>query len=281
MATPALRPDPLPRFWQDVVSLRAALRRNTAVNVNAQALRDRARELVQTWFRSVRPYLQGVALPDERMIAVDGAMQRILKLALTPNAKSSYVNELDAIREAWPELMLDVEQHRGTLIRKAAENQIQITTVEHLILETLPKIGLPEAAHSYRQVLVDLGEARRLSYRGTATELREVVREVLDHLAPDADVMAATGFKLLENQKGPTMAQKARFILKSRKMGESERKAPEDAVAMLDDQIASLARSTYVKGSASTHSVTTLEMARGFKGYADAVLAELLQVHRE
>jgi predicted pPIWI-associating nuclease len=257
------------------------VRRSTAVNVNAQALRNRTSTLVQSWFRGVRPYLEGIGIPPERMIVVDTAMQRLLRLSLAPNAKASYLGELDTVRTAWPELVLDVEQHRGQLILRAAASKIQISEVERRILETLPRIGLPDAIQSYQQVLIDLAEANRLSYRGTATELREVVREVLDHLAPDADVMAAPGFKLLEGQKGPTMVQKARFILKARGMGESARKAPEDAVALLEEQIASLARSTYVKGSAATHSVTTLEKARGFKGYADAVLAELLQVHRQ
>lgn len=281
MAIPALPPDPLPACWRGAVALRAALRGNTAVNVNTLVLRAQARDLVQSWFRAVRPYLETIGLPAERISAIDLAMQRILKLSLAPNAKATYIGEVDKVREAWPELELDVEQQRGQLIRQAAESQIQITTVEQRILETLPKIGLPEAAQSYRQVLVDLAEAGRLSYRGTATELREVVREVLDHLAPDADVMAAPGFKLQGNLKAPTMTQKARFILKKRGMGETARQAPEDAVELLEEQIASLARSTYVKGAASTHSVTTLETARGFKGYADAVLAELLQVHRE
>jgi hypothetical protein len=228
----------------------------------------------------VRPYLEGIGIPADRIITVDTAMQRLLKLSLAPNAKASYLGELDIVRTAWPELVRDVEQHRGQLILKAAASQIQISEVERRILETLPKIGLPDAVQSYQQVLIDLAEGNRLSYRGTATELREVVREVLDHLAPDDDVMAAPGFKLVEGQKGPTMTQKARFILKARGMGETARKAPEDAVALLEDQIASLARSTYQKGAASTHSVTTLETARGFKGYADAVLAELLQVHK-
>jgi hypothetical protein len=214
------------------------------------------------------------------MIAVDTAMQRLLRLSLAPNAKASYLAEIDTVRTAWPELVLDVEQHRGQLIRKAAETHITISEVEQRILETLSKIGLPDAGQSYQQVLIDLAEGNRLSYRGTATELREVVREVLDHLAPDDEVMATPGFKLLKDMKGPTMAQKARYILKARGMGDTARKASEEAVELFEEQIASLARSTYQKGSASTHSVTTLETARTFKGFADAVLAELLQVHR-
>ncbi len=281
MAAPVLPPDPLPGFWKGVEALRTALRRNSAVKVNAQGLRQKTRDLVETWFRSVRPYLQGLALPEERFSAVDTAMQGLLKLAGAPNSKASYISQIDAVRKtARPELELDVEQHRGKLIRQAS-TQLQVTTTEALILSTLERIGLPDTARSYRQVLIDLSEARRLSYRGTATELREVVREVLDHLAPDDQVTSAPGYKQQPDTQGPTMTQKARFILKARRLGESERKAPEQAVALFDEQIASLARSTYVKGAVSTHSATTLQTARTFKGFADAVLAELLQVHRE
>lgn len=281
MATPALTPDPLPVFWDDVEALRTALRRNAAVNVNAKVLRDQTRELVQSWFRVVRPYLLHLGLPEERIGSLDTSMQRLLKLSGAPHAKSSYIAEVDAIRiTARPELDLDVEQHRGKVVLQAATH-LQVTTTEARILDTLERIGLPEVARSYHQVLIDLSEARRLSYRGTATELREVVREVLDHLAPDDAVTSAPGFKLQADTTGPTMAQKARFILKARGLGESARRAPEEAVALFEEQIASLVRATYRKGAASTHVPTTLEQARNLKGFADAVLAELLQVHRE
>jgi hypothetical protein len=260
--------------------LRTAIRRNEAVNVNAQALRTRTNNIVQTWFREVRPYLDSGGVPADRVKVADVAMQNLLKLALGNNSKKSYISEIDAVREAWPELMLDVEQYRAQSIRSAAESEIRMTEVEQRILDTLPKIGLPHAVPSYQQVIIDLAEANKLSYRGTATELREVVREVLDHLAPDEDVLAAPGFKLVDDQKRPTMAQKARFILKARGVGETAREAPEKAVELLEEQIASIARATYQKGSASTHAATNLETVRGFKGYADAVLAELLQVHR-
>jgi hypothetical protein len=138
---------------------------------------------------------------------------------------------------------------------------------------------LPREALAYRQVLQDLTAQSRFSYRGTATELREVVREVLDHLAPNEAVMRSSGFKLEKDRRAPTMKQKARFILKARGLGESSRSAPENSVELLEEQIASLTRSVYDRGSVSTHNVTVKAEVLSFKAYADAVLAELLQVH--
>lgn len=139
---------------------------------------------------------------------------------------------------------------------------------------------LPSAANSYRQVLSDIEEPGRLSYRGTAAELRETVREVLDHLAPDADVMASPGFKLEPNQRGPTMKQKVRFILRARKSGDSARQTAEDAVRHVDENVASLGRSVYTRGSVDVHTSRPREEVMNFKMYADAVLAEMLQIHK-
>ena len=161
---------------------------------------------------------------------------------------------------------------------RTARTQSNVTRLEAGIVETLEKM-LPQTALCYRQVLSDLFGQDRLSYRGTATELREVVREVLDHLAPDQAVQASPGFKLEKDRKGPTMKQKARYILKARGVGESSRAAPEQSVELLEEQIASLARSVYERGSASTHGATAKSQVLSFKGYADAVLAELLQLH--
>jgi hypothetical protein len=92
------------------------------------------------------------------------------------------------------------------------------------------------------------------TFRGTASELREALRETLDHLAPDEDVMKAPGFKLERDRKAPTQKQKVRFILRSRRRKLRPRFA--------------------------CHSRRTTETeVRHLKMYVDSVLAELLQVH--
>jgi len=62
---------------------------------------------------------------------------------------------------------------------------------------------LPSAALSYRQALVDISDIRRQSFRGPAAELRAAMREVVDKLAPDEDVMVADGFKLEKDRTEP------------------------------------------------------------------------------
>jgi hypothetical protein len=104
------------------------------------------------------------------------------------------------------------------------------------------------------------------------------LRELLDHLAPDAAVVKAPGFAYEKGLTKPTMKQKARFILKNRGGAQSSVSSAEDAVLRIEEATASLARSVYMRGSVSTHVATTLREARELKLYADAVLAELLEI---
>lgn len=151
------------------------------------------------------------------------------------------------------------------------------TELEQMILATLNQL-LPSAARSYEQASVDLAGPQRISYRGTTVELRECLRELLDHLAPDAAVAKSPGFAYEKGLTRPTMKQKARFILKNRGGAQTSVSSAEDAVLRIEEGTASLARSIYMRGSVSTHIATTFREAQQLKLYADAVLAELLEI---
>jgi hypothetical protein len=93
-------------------------------------------------------------------------------------------------------------------------------------------------------------------------------------------VMASAGFKLETGLNGPTMKQKMRFILRARKVGDAQRQTAEDSVAHLDENIAALGRSVYTRGSVDVHTGRARQEILNFKMYADAVLGELLEIHK-
>lgn len=154
------------------------------------------------------------------------------------------------------------------------------TPSERLINETLLRI-LPAAAASYQQCLLDLGGPARHSYRGVAHELREVLRETLDYLAPDADVMAASGFKLEEKQKQPTQRQKALHILRKRKLSREAMSATELTVSMVEELGATITRTAYTRGAIDAHTPSSGAEVRQLKMWVDAVLGELLEIHAQ
>lgn len=162
--------------------------------------------------------------------------------------------------------------------RRPAAGVVIATSTERSIIETLARI-LPAAAASYEQCVADLGGPPRRSYRGVAHELREALRATLDYLAPDAELMAEAGFKLEEGTKRPTHRQKARHVLRKRRLSREAMQAPELAVLMVEELGAGIARSAYMRGSASAHGLSSATEVRQLKMYVDAVLAELLEIH--
>jgi hypothetical protein len=157
---------------------------------------------------------------------------------------------------------------------------IVTTPTERLIIETLSHI-VPAAAVSYEQCLLDLGAPLRRSYRGVAHELREVLRETLNYLAPDADVMAAPGFKLEKDQERPTQRQKALYVLRNRNLSREEMSAPELTVTMVEELGARITRTAYTRGSKDAHTFNSAPEVRQLKMWIDAVLGELLEIHAQ
>lgn len=260
-------------WWKQLELLTTQLRRVKGINVNSVDLRSKARGAIQYYFRDVRPRLLELGVRESKIEELDWIAQYIVKLASGTSRKSTYVRRL---RE-FSTLRTDIETTIEIQSARGEESVVLTTATESAIIGTLEKI-LPTSALSYKQVLQDLSEGGRLSYRGTAAELREVVRELLDHLAPDHEVLRTV--KLNKDQNRPTMKQKAVFILKTRGIGDTARKPAEDAVTAIEESVGALARSVYDRGSLATHVATTRREVRTFKGYADAVLADLLEVHK-
>jgi hypothetical protein len=179
--------------WRDFCAVlrqySARLDRSNAVNVNSVALRDETKRIAQMYFRGVRQSLQQFQL-DEFIEPLSVAFEALLVLSEGRNAASSYKKHVNAIRKIIPRVTSQLEV-QGGLDGPA----ISSSDTDQKILQTLTNL-VPSAALSYEQALLDLADPKRLSFRGPAHELRECLREVLDHLAPDAEVMKAPGFKL-------------------------------------------------------------------------------------
>jgi hypothetical protein len=158
-----------------------------------------------------------------------------------------------------------------------AGGNISSSENDQRILATLSGL-VPSAAQSYQQALFDLADVKRLSFRGPAHELRECLREVLDHLAPDADVMKAPGFKLEKDLTKPTMKQKVRFIFKARDLGATVSAVPENAVTTVDGLIANMTRSTYDRSSLSAHTEADKKSVEQLKRYVDVIFHDLLEL---
>jgi hypothetical protein len=238
---------------------------------------NRVRHVVQSYFRGARPELQLLGIPDEILRPLDSEMQSLLRLLPDERRIAPFVTSLRAATR----LATELEMQRELAIGRRAAGGVSgylTTGLESAIIRTL-RAMIPSASLSYQQALEDLRDPRKVSFRGTAGELREALREVLDYLAPDSDVSSSPGFRLEPNMAKPTMKQKVRFILRARRVPSGSMEAPMDAVELVEARTASFARSTYTLGSVSAHVSSTREAVAGMKPYIDSLLAELLQLH--
>lgn len=229
-----------------------------------------ARSIATVYFESVRTDLQRVQSRNGLVEEIDFVVQAILQLATTSSERQAYVGQIREVRPCLLEATIDLMKARGT-------PRLVLSQTERTILETLAAM-LPSTAASYEQALRDITQGVRVSWRGTATELREALREVMDHLAPDDKVMTAPGFQLEPKQTRPTQKQKVRFILRARRSSGAAVAVAEASLATIDEAVAVLARSAYERGSASTHLGTSGKEIKNLKRYIDALLAELLEI---
>jgi len=255
--------------------LRKLINAQTGKQLQSDRIRGEVRALVQTFFRAVRPSLTKLSIDTS---GTDTRMQRLLELASGSGSITQY-------KLSFRELTADLNKHEIEIERNLSDIAVGggvtgPSAIEARILATIAAM-LPMTARSYQQVIADLAGTDRISYRGTATELREILRETLDYLAPDKDVVQSQGFQFDKDRTRPTMAQKVRYILGQRGLPKNSIEAPRKAIEVVEGAVSSLVRSTYDRGSIDTHTSAgiTKPGAMQLKMYVDSVLCELLEIH--
>ena len=263
-------------LWQSFEDFFAIIdKKKNSTKANREVV-SQARALSQTYFRTIKPELDKLEIA-EHVQHLDTQFQMLLALANSQSLVGKYKKLGAAIREIRPRIEVQAELAISKKLARTGFFGDALSPIEQGIIDTLEGL-VPTAAASYKQALADLRDGKRSSFRGTASELRECVREVLDHLGPDTEVAAGPGFKPEANQTKPTMKQKARFILKARKIPEGGRQVPEESVGLIDDSVAALPRLLYNQGSLATHTSQARAQVAQLKAYTDAVLAELLRI---
>lgn len=257
--------------------LESALRKNKAVNVNASSIKEMATDLASFYFADSRPALVRSIGETADLRAFDETWQDLVRLAHGNNATSSYRRVVRSLKKAASEINIaglsrpiDVAGQTSTAIEFSPAEQILIKTLEDYV---------PSAAASYRQGILDLDpNLERVSYRGSATEFREALRETVDHLAPDSEVMTEPGYRNEQNQTKPTMKQKVRFVLKSRARKKTQRETTEKSIDLIESLCGEVVRAVYNRASLSTHVETTRSEVLQIKRYVDTVLFDLLEI---
>lgn len=238
--------------------------------------RNKLRSFVGAWFGVYRPSFIALIVEEKDFVAIDESMQKLLRLASENCSWRTCKRVCVSMKQNFRDNLL-VPLSRAYWSH-APENAPAGKDEE--VARKLKSLD-NELAESYEQVVEDLIEMNRRTYRGTAAELREVLRGVLDRLAPDDEVKNTDWFKQAR-QKGtrkdenPTMSEKTKFILRKRGLGSAATEAGESYMSSIEERLGHVVRATYRRASNSTHSGAEREEVSQQIRYANALLAELL-----
>jgi hypothetical protein len=260
----------------DLEGLAASLRRGAAVNVNDQSTKDRAIRLASHYFGNVRPRIVPVVGETEHVLRHDQLWQQLIRLAHGNNPRRRYLPLVRALRKQLSEFNISAVTAPFNETTAASSS---LSPEESHILKTLESL-VPSAAACYRQGILDLVGPERISYRGTAADFRESLRETLDHLAPDAEVEGQQWYKREDRQTRPTMKQKVRYILTSRGRNRTQMTSAEKMLGLIEELSGEVMRAVYNRASLATHVHQSKNEVRKIKRYVDTVLFDLLEIAR-
>lgn len=263
----------LPAFLEELDKAKIALNKNKSAQLNSRSQRGSLRALVEKYFSEIRPNIIGASEIDQDVGVIDNDMQQLLILCHKRGSVKLYKQLLTKMRKSLIVLDARVVTSITGSNDSYSENEIDV-----LIVSTLEKI-VPSAALSYQQALLDLQIESRYSWRGPATDLRESLRETLDHLAPDQDVIQMSGYKQEPDTNGPTMKQKVRYILKNRGASKAHSTPAETATESIEEAVESFVRSVYTRSSVSTHTPTDKKEVIRIRDFVRVVFCELLEIH--
>lgn len=250
---------------------RKSLNAISVPQIQSKVIRERIRALVESYFSDVRPLIEDNTGQGTHVAEVDRMMQQLLQLTHKASTIGKYKELFKSLKKHL--VLLDTR----LISTPARTNAIEQNGVDGRLVVTLRAL-LPTASMSYEQAVIDLRIEDRLSWRGPATDLREALREVLDHLAPDDDVKASPGFKQEQDTRGPTMKQKVRYILKNRQVSKTASETTENAAVSVEEAFGVFVRSVYTRSSVSTHTSTSRGEALRVLDLVRIVLCELLEV---
>lgn len=239
--------------------------------------RNQAKATVESWFRTCRAPIVDLFGETDDVKLIDAEMQSILRLSLSGNRRSSYVASIkrahSTIRD---KLLVDLKTAAWRKLAVSGfvdENRELLNRLNHLD---------PQFALSYRQVLTDLADQSRITHRGTANELRELFREILDKLAPDKEVEKQDWYKARrssikdekERNRHPTRSEKTRYIMRER--DSSAAQVTEDATFQVDERLGKLVSSIYGRANDAAHVSKQRDEISRILRYLHAVMFELL-----
>jgi hypothetical protein len=266
--------DVLERLYRRLQVTRGAGR---GIRVLGKAEKLNVRSVVGAWFGEYQPsFVQMIGENDPQIRVMDELVMDLLQLTSGDNARRTVVQSvLRAVRHFKETLLVRISRAYWSRVPQRSP-----AGLDEEVGRRLRSVDA-KVADGYEQAVLDIEALDRLSYRGAAAELREVLTHVLHLLAPTSKVAATDWYKEARRsghltETKPTRAERTRFILRSQSQGATVTESAESYMVMVEDRLGHVIGRTFERGNAATHAGTEREELVKLLPYINALLRELL-----
>ena len=159
---------------------------------------------------------------------------------------------------------------------KTKKQIVNLNDVENNIYLALQVVS-ESLANSYFQIKTDISTPERLSWAGTAHEIRQLLSTLLETLAPENEVIKQNWYKQDQQTKGPTQKQRTHYILLKNNLGSKEQEVAEN-VENIDAWIETLVRASYSRASDAAHRFKNFKEVVRILRYFEAFAQDLLDL---
>jgi hypothetical protein len=266
-----------PSEFLDVLErLLVRLRKGDSGSSIRPAERTLVRSVIGAWFEQYKPSFEGSLGSELPLKTIDERLQSLLKLAAKQSSRIAVGRVVSSIKQCFTDQLLFP-------LSRAYWSRVPERTsagYDHEVASRLTDLGKDLGA-SYEQVALDLENEGRLTYRGPASELREILTGVLHQLAPTDQVQQTEWYREARRsgvrvEPTPTRAERTKFILRSRAQGTAAEETAESYMTTVEDRLANIVNATYRRGSAATHVGAERGELAQLLQYVNALLRELL-----
>lgn len=251
-------------------NLQSRLRQSKGSTVSLQEIRTLSKSVANLWFHDIAPLAKLASNNETALKTIDDLMDQLVAHTLKATKKETYLaTTRDALSTYDKQIFVDLHKQVGAVLAGTA------SIGDNSIIDALAKISESLVA-GYQQVHKDLADEGRISWRGTADEIREVLRELLESLAPDEFVKRATWYKQEPNTDGPTQAQRAKYALEHHAAQTYRINATQETVNLVEQSISRLVRKTFQRANNAAHTTQDKDEVRRILGYFDLLVKDLL-----
>jgi exonuclease VII small subunit len=259
-------------FRVAIKKLLQRVRKCNTATISLEEVLTLAKSVVNLWFNDVAPFAKFGSDNLDALQVIDSAMNQLLAHTLKAARRESYLATLnEALRAYEKGVYVYLHKTHGAVLAGMLSTGLGGDDVTDALAKISESLSV-----GYQQVRKDLSDSSRISWRGTANELREVIRELLEILAPDSLVTKAKWYKQDQHTKGATQAQRARFALEQRATQEHRTSAVQETLNLVEESIARLIRKTYQRANSVVHSPQDRDEVKRILGYFDLLARDLL-----